>query len=463
MSQLAVRVIPDLWVLWMENREKGKVLIADDDRRFREIFEELSSGMGLEPVLACDGVEALEHVNKLHFVLALVDLKMPKMDGLDLLFHLREQAPDLPVIIITGYGSIESAVEAMKLGAVDYITKPSSIAEIKRIISGILESWQASWRTLPQKGSDGKFGIIGRSKPMQSVYERIEAMCHTDNTVLIMGESGVGKELVAKAIHYYGDRNEEPFVPIDCSVLGPNIVESELFGHEKGAFTDAQYTRVGLLKLAGKGTVFFDEITEIPLNIQAKLLRAIQEREVRPVGSSMIERIEARIIAATNRELEKAVVEGKFREDLFYRLHVIPIPVPPLRERRDDIPLLVDHFIKKYNTEKRSARGVSPEAMQLFLSYNWPGNVRELENVIQEAIALGSSDWIRPIDLPKRLRSKERKEKRISSDVKSLKEIEKDAIVRVLAITSGNKLDAARILGIGKTTLYEKLKKYGLE
>ena len=443
--------------------EKRKVLIADDDERFRDILEELSSGIGLEPVLACNGVEALEHLKNHRFALALVDLRMPEMDGMDLLYHFREEAPELPVIIITGYGSIESAVEAMKLGAVDYISKPSSVGEIRRIISGILESWKDSWRSFPQNGSDGKFGIIGRAKVMQSVYERIEAMCHAENTVLIMGESGVGKELVAKAIHYYGERANEPFMPIDCSVLGLNIVESELFGHEKGAFTDAQYTKIGLLKLAGKGTVFFDEITEIPLNIQAKLLRAIQEREIRPVGSTRIERIDARIIAATNKELEKAVAEGKFREDLFYRLHVIPISVPPLRERKEDIPLLVDHFVKKYSTEKRSVRGCSPEAMKLLLSYNWPGNVRELENVIQEAIALGSGEWIRPVDLPKKLRSRPVKEESYISDVKPLKELEKEAIIKALKMASGNKQDAARLLGIGKTTLYEKLKKYGIK
>lgn len=443
--------------------QKRKILIADDDERFRDILEELSSGIGLEPVLACNGVEALEHLKKHRFALALVDLRMPKMDGLDLLYHFREEVPELPVIIITGYGSIESAVEAMKLGAVDYISKPSSVADIRKIISGILESWKDSWRSFPENGINGKFGIIGRSKAMQLVYERIEAMCHAENTVMIMGESGVGKELVAKAIHYYGERANDPFVPIDCSVLGLNIVESELFGHEKGAFTDAQYTKIGLLKLAGRGTVFFDEITEIPLNIQAKLLRAIQEREIRPVGSSRIERIEARIIAATNKELEKAVSEGKFREDLFYRLHVIPISIPPLRERKEDIPILVDHFVKKYSTEKRAVRGCSPESMKLLLSYNWPGNVRELENVIQEAIALGSGEWIRPVDLPKKLRSRPVKEDRYESDIKPLKELEKEAIIKALRMASGNKQDAARLLGIGKTTLYEKLKKYGIE
>lgn len=288
-------------------------------------------------------------------------------------------------------------------------------------------------------------------------------MSHADNTVIIMGESGVGKELVAKAIHYYGDRAKEPFIPIDCSVLSLNIVESELFGHIKGAFTDALYTKTGLLKLAGKGTVFFDEITEIPLQVQAKLLRAIQEREIRPIGSSKMEKIEARIIAATNRELEKAVAEGKFREDLFYRLHVIPISVPPLRDRKEDIPVLVDHFIQKYSTERKNIRGVSPETIQILLSYHWTGNIRELENVIQQAIALGSGEWIRPVDLPRAVRKPSGTLAHTSPGVKPLKEIEREAILKALRITSGKKEDAARLLGIGKSTLYEKIKRYGLE
>jgi len=288
-------------------------------------------------------------------------------------------------------------------------------------------------------------------------------MCRSDNTVLIMGESGVGKELVAKAIHFYGERAAEPFIPIECSVLGISVVESELFGHVKGAFTDAQYEKVGLLKLAGKGTVFLDEITEIPMQVQAKLLRAIQEREIRPVGSSKIERIDARIITATNRELKRAVRDGMFREDLFYRLHVIPITVPPLRERIEDIPTLVDHFIKKYNTERRSVLGISQKALQILLSHSWRGNIRELENVIQQAIALGTSEYIRPYDLPHELRYPAENSENSTSLLKPLDELEKEAIIEALRATEGRKLDAARLLGIGKTTLYEKIRRYGIK
>ncbi len=447
-----------------ESIEKEQsVLIVDDKEQYRRIFEEISLDMGLRAVSATNGLEALRKIDTQAFSLALVDLKMPKMGGLDFLMHSRRISPGLPVIIITGFGSIETAVEAMKLGAVDYITKPSSIDEIRRIMRKILESWRSSWRSSFDDSETGKFGIIGLSKLMQAVYERINAMRHADNTVMILGESGVGKELVAKAIHFFGDKKDEPFIPIDCSVLGLNIVESELFGHAKGAFTDALFEKVGLLKLAGKGTVFLDEITGIPLTIQAKLLRAIQEREIRPVGSTRIEKIEARIIAATNKKLEQAVQDGTFREDLFYRLHVIPISVPPLRERQEDIPLLVKHFIDKHNTERRSVQGASPEALKILNKYSWPGNVRELENVIQESIALGPSDWLRPIDLPEKIRHTKKTISATSKGVKPLKEIEREAIIEALKLTSGNKKDAARILGIGKTTLYEKIKHYGIK
>ena len=443
--------------------EKQSVLVVDDDEQYRKIFVEISQNMGLRAVSAANGLEALEKIDTHPFSLALVDLKMPQMGGLDFLLHSRRVSPGLPVIIITGFGSIESAVEAMKLGAVDYITKPSSIDDIRTIMQKILGSWRSSWRSNLDDSETGRYGIIGRSKPMQAVYERIDAMRYADNTVMIMGQSGVGKELVAKAIHFFGNKKDEPFIPIDCSVLGLHIVESELFGHAKGAFTDAQFEKVGLLKLAGQGTVFLDEITEIPLAIQAKLLRAIQEREMRPVGSTRIEKIEARIITATNRKLEQAVQEGTFREDLFYRLHVIPISVPPLRERQEDIHLLVTHFIAKYNSERRSVQGASPEALNILCRYNWPGNVRELENVVQEAIALGSSDWLRPIDLPEKIRHSKKSISAKTKGVKPLKDIEREAIIEALELTAGNKKDAARILGIGKTTLYEKIKRYGIE
>jgi DNA-binding NtrC family response regulator len=447
----------------MSDSAEGSVLIADDDEDFRNLCADISLDIGLNPVCVGDGVDAVERLREERITLALVDLKMPKMGGLDFLYHSRALSPGLPVIIITGFGTIETAVEAMKLGAVDYMVKPCSVKDIRTIIRTALSAWHPPEKNTTGDTSIERYGIIGSSGAMRTVYDRIEAMRNAEHTVLIMGESGVGKELVAKAIHYCGKRKNEPFIPIDCSVLSLNIVESELFGHVKGAFTDAQHDKQGLLKLAGKGTAFLDEITEISLQIQAKLLRAIQEREVRPVGSAQVEKIDARIIAATNSRLERAVEEGKFREDLFYRLHVIPISVPPLRDRKDDIPILASHFIKKYATERRAVKGATLQALQILGSYHWPGNVRELENVIQQAIALGSSDWIRPIDLPHNLRHSAEMVTHAGQKVKPLKEIERDAILEALRNTSGSILEAARLLGIGKSTLYDKIKKYGLD
>jgi len=445
-----------------ENGKKRKILIVDDDERFRDVCKEIAEGMGLSPSTVGDGIEALEKVAEHSYGLALVDLKMPKMGGLDLLRHFRDISPGMPVIIITAYGSIDTAVEAMKLGAVDYIVKPCSVENIRQTIGNILERWKLSFKSGTMIEATGRFGLIGNSRGMNTVYQRIDAMLDTDSTVLIMGESGVGKELVARAIHFHGKRADQPFIPIDCSVLSLSIVESELFGHIKGAFTDARYNREGLLKLAGRGTVFLDEITEIPLEVQAKLLRAIQEKEIRPVGSSNIHKFEARIVAATNRDLKKSVQEGKFREDLFYRLHVIPVSIPPLRERKEDIPLLADYFIRKYSTDRRKVKGLSPEALELLISYSWPGNVRELENVIQQAIILGTSEWIRKVDLPPDILHPFQQTRGKISAIKPLEELEKEAIVNALRITSGNKLEAAHLLGIGKTTLYEKIKRYGL-
>ncbi|MFW6181227.1 MAG: sigma-54-dependent transcriptional regulator [Spirochaetota bacterium] len=444
----------------MEQALNGTVLIVDDDERFRELCRDISRNMGLDARIAGDGREGLDLLRRIPFSLALVDLKMPRMGGMEFLSHAREITPELPVIIITGYSSLQTAVDAMRMGAVDYIPKPGSLEQIQGALARALQ--QARKPRQAEGEERGRFGIIGTAPSMQPVYERIEAMRDSDNTVLIMGESGTGKELVAKAIHYYGSRASEPFIPIDCSALGLTVVESELFGHVKGAFTDAHYAKAGLLKLAGRGTVFLDEITEIPVQAQAKLLRAIQEREIRPVGGSSIENIEARIIAATNRDLRRAVAERTFREDLFYRLHVIPISVPPLRERREDIPLLAGHFIEKYNTERKSVRGITDEALSLLAGHRWDGNVRELENAVQAAIALGRGEWITHFDLPPEVRSPGSAPPP-ATHLRSLQEVEREAIEQALRYCSGRKLEAARILGIGKTTLYEKIRKYGID
>jgi len=449
----------------MEKQKKDtiKILIVDDDTRFNKLCEDIIRDMGLKPITASNGFEALEILEKEEVALSLIDLRMPKMSGLELLTRLSQVKYPPPVIIITAYGSIESAVEAMKLGAIDYIVKPATISWIRETVYKALENIKPFILEETEPQEPGRFGIIGQSTAMKEVYKRIDIMRNEDATVMIIGESGVGKELVARAIHYYGSRATEPFIPIDCSILSLNIVESELFGHVKGAFTDARYDRDGLLKLARRGTVFFDEITEIPIQAQSKLLRAIQEREIRPVGSSRVEKIEARIIAATNRNLEEAVRENIFREDLFYRLHVIPIIVPPLRDRKEDIPLLVNHFIKKYSTERKSVYGILPEALELLKEYNWPGNVRELENVIQEVLAFTTSNLIRPIDLPFAIRKKLVTENYDPSSMRTIKQMEIDTIKEALQLTNGNKTKAAKLLGIAKATLYDKLKRYRIE
>ncbi len=443
-------------------RNPEKIMVVDDDERFRDICREIVEGLGYNVVTAGNGFEALELIRKDNILMAIIDLKMPKMSGLELLLKLHDEEISIPTVIITAYGSIESAVEAMKLGACDYIVKPSSVKNIKSTIKRVVNEWLYLSKKDKGPAENGRFGIVGLSKPMQLVYNRIEILRNTDNTVMIMGESGVGKELVAKAIHYYGNRSSQPFIPIDCSILGLNIVESELFGHVKGAFTDAKYSKDGLLKLAGNGTVFFDEITEIPLPAQAKLLRTIQEKEIRPVGSHRFIKLEARIIAATNRDLTKAVEEGTFREDLFYRIHVIPISVPPLRERVEDIPLLIEHFIKKYSSEKNPPKVISSEAIELLKRYPWPGNVRELENLVQELIVLNKNKWIRALDLPPYIKYHDNEMIKSFQRVKPLREIEIEAIKDALRLCKGNKIEAAKMLGIGKTTLYEKIKRYGI-
>ena len=447
----------------ISNINTKNILIVDDDEHFRKLCKDIVKNMGFIPITAANGLEALNILENEDISLSIIDLRMPKMNGLELLHRLSEIKYPPPVIIITAYGSIESAVDAMKLGAIDYIVKPAAVSKIRETIRRTLTIVNSTLTTKNVDKDIGRFGIIGKSEAMKEVYRRIEVMRNEDATVMIIGESGVGKELVARAIHYYGSRSSEPFIPIDCSILSLNIVESELFGHVKGSFTDARYDRDGLLKLARKGTVFFDEITEIPIQAQSKLLRAIQEREIRPVGSSKVEKIEARIIAATNRNLEEAVRQNVFREDLFYRLHVIPIVVPPLRERKEDIPLLVDHFIKKYSTEKKKIYGILPEALELLQKYNWPGNIRELENVIQEVLAFTTSNLIRPIDLPFTIRKKIVNVQKKSSEMRTIKEMEIETIKEALRLSSGNKTKASQLLGIAKTTLYEKLKRYNIE
>lgn len=445
------------------------ILIADDEEDFRIIFSDIIQKMGYHVETAQNGEEALAVLEHYPIDIALIDFKMPGMSGLELLEEIKARKPQIEVILITGMGTIDSAVAAMKSGAYDYITKPVNFQELENVLRRLIQTQllirenQLLKEAVRQKY---KFqNLVGATPGMQKVFQLIEKVSKNRSTVLIEGESGTGKELIARAIHFNGPWAEKPFLPVDCSAIPANLVESELFGHEKGSFTGADYSKKGLFRLAEGGTVFLDEIGELPQDVQPKLLRALQEREVKPVGGSKYIPIDVRIIAATNQNLELAISGGRFREDLFYRLNVVQIVVPPLRERRDDIPLLIHHFIEKYRKrhEKSKIRRVSPEALQVLMLYHWPGNVRELENIIERTFALEANEAIQISDLPDYLTQQVPKDVPSRGTVlRSLQEIEKEAIDRTLRAVNGDKNRAAKILNIDRTTLYRKIKRYHL-
>jgi DNA-binding NtrC family response regulator len=370
-------------------------------------------------------------------------------------------------MVLTQYGTIETAVTATRLGARDYVTKPFHVEELRAKIERLIQSVELDHenRVLREqlRTRPGFGGLIGVSAKMQRLYKMIEKVSQHNYPVLILGESGTGKELVARSIHFMGVRQKRPFVPVDCSGLVPTLIESELFGYVKGAFTGAQHARAGLLETGNGGTVFLDEIGDLPADLQAKLLRALQEREIRPVGATDRVRIDIRIIAATNRDLELAIRTGGFRQDLYFRLNVVQLKLPPLRERKSDIPLLVNSFLEKFSDPQRPLRTISEDAMRRLMAYDWPGNVRELENAVERAVALGSGPILHMGDLPSNLQQGGSDKSLDSDELTTLDEMERRAILRALRETNGDKLAAARLLGIGKTTLYRKLKQYGPE
>jgi two-component system response regulator HydG len=394
----------------------------------------------------------------------ITDLRVPQLGGLELLKRVRESHPHIAVIVLTQYGTIESAVEATRMGAADYVTKPFHVPELRTKLDRVLHSLEIDQenRVLREqlRSRPGFGGLIGVSPKMQRVYRLIEKVSQHKYPVLVLGESGTGKELVARSIHFSGPRRNEPFVPVDCSALVPTLIESELFGYVKGAFTGATHSKVGLMESAAGGTLFLDEIGDLPVDLQAKLLRALQEREVKPVGSTDRISISTRIIAATNRDLDAAVRQGQFRQDLFFRLNVVQIKVPPLRERKSDIPILVNSFLEKFCDSKGDMRTISEDAMARLLAYDWPGNVRELENAIERAVALGSGPLLHMGDLPSNLQYGAGDRMPQIDELLPLEELERRAILRALQEAGGDKLAAARLLGIGKTTLYRKLKQY---
>jgi DNA-binding NtrC family response regulator len=443
------------------------ILIVDDEDATRELCRDIASGMGLEVRTASTTNEALEVLEQSPIDIVVTDLRVPQLGGLELLKRTCSIQPNTAVMVLTQYGTIETAVEATRLGAQDYVTKPFHIEELRAKIARLVQSVELDHenRVLREqlRTRPGFGGLIGVSPKMQRVYKIVEKVSQHNYPVLILGESGTGKELVARSIHFLGARQNRPFVPVDCSGLVPTLIESELFGYVKGAFTGAQHARTGLLEAGNGGTVFLDEIGDLPVDLQAKLLRALQEREIRPVGATERVRIDLRVIAATNRDLESAIRAGGFRQDLYFRLNVVQIKLPPLRERKSDIPLLVNFFLEKFSDPQRPIRTISEDAMRRLMAYDWPGNVRELENAVERAVALGSGPILHIGDLPSNLQQGSSEKSLESNELTTIEEMERRFILRALRETNGDKLAAARLLGIGKTTLYRKLKQYGPE
>lgn len=442
-----------------------KVLVVDDEESGREFCAEVLKSLGIDTQVAESGTRALAILESRQIDIVLADVRMPDLSGTELLKIVRRNYPEIDVVILTGYGSIPAAVQAIKLGAYDYISKPFQVDDLKHVVQRIVEKQElASENRLLRerlKTHQGLGGLVGTSEKMQKIYSLIVKVAAKRHPVLILGESGTGKELVARAIHAYSPWKEKPFVPVDCSALTPTLIESELFGHVRGAFTGASQTRPGLLASARGGTIFLDEIVELPVELQAKVLRALQEREIRPIGSNERTRLEARIIAATNQDVDVAIKRGTVRKDLYFRLNVVSIKMPPLRDRKGDIPALVHYFIDRYGEADDGFTGISYDAMTRLMNYDWPGNVREVENCIQRALVLGSGPLIQVKDLPSNLlhhvgRADE------GPEVSTFEELERRAILQALEVTGGDRLHAAKLLGIGKTTIYRKLKEYGL-
>jgi two-component system NtrC family response regulator len=459
---------------------KPRILIVDDEVRIQRIFE-INLSPKYEVLASGDGEEALKIVKTQDLTLMITDLKMPGMSGMRLLQEVRRVLPDLPIIIMTAYGTVESAVEAMKEGVTDYILKPIKMDEMELLIEKTLSLLRLKDenRGLRQelKTIYGPQNIVGNHPSMQKVIRLIQQVAGTKATVLVQGESGTGKELVARAIHYESDRSSKPFVVINCTAIPSNLLESELFGHEKGAFTGAIKTKKGRLELADRGTLFLDEIGEMPKELQVKILRALEEQKFQRVGGTEEIEVDNRIIAATNKDLKQAVEAGTFRDDLYYRLKVITIPIPPLRERKEDIPLLVDHFLGKHrDVLKKKITGVSEKALQMLMNYPWPGNVRELENALIRALVLCHSDCIGIGDLPEELQreGEEEEEAKFPVDKQELKqmkkhaqqkikeEIEKKFAVEALRQGEGNIQRSAAKVGMDRRQFQNLIKKYGI-
>jgi len=455
---------------------KDKILVADDEQSMREFLEIMFKKEGYHVSLASNGEEVLKLAEKEIFDLVLLDIRMPRLDGISALKKIKALSPETIVIMITAYASADTAIKAMKEGAYDYITKPFKLDEIKLIIKNALEKKNLQRENILLKQVVRERyhfdNIIGQSSKMIVLYELLEKVAPTKTNILITGESGTGKELVAKAIHYNSPRKDKPFVTLNCGAIPEFLIESELFGHMKGAFTDAIATKKGLFELADEGTIFLDEISELPLLMQVKLLRVLQDREFKRVGGTEDIRVDVRIISATNKDLEEGVREKRFREDLFYRLNVIQIKIPPLREKREDIPLLTTHFLKKYSEElNKNISGISPEALRILLGYDYPGNVRELQNIIERAVALEITQELSAQNLSSYLDEQLPMKKRpLDLEIpnegidleKVVEDLERMLLLKALEKTKGIKKKAADLLRINFRSMRYRLEKYGL-
>ncbi len=447
----------------------AKILIVDDEKVMQDSCEQILKKEGYKVKVASDGKEALRMFKEELFHVVILDIKLPGMDGIEVLSKIKEESPETPVVIMTGFASIESAVDALKSGAFDYLSKPFTPEELRISVRKALESRKIFFEGIylrKELERQTKFDmVLGKSEGMKKVMDIVKRVSPSESTVLITGESGTGKELIAREIHKHSLRRDAPFVVVDCGALVETLFESELFGHVKGSFTGAHVTKHGRFEVANGGTIFLDEISNISLSIQAKMLRIIQEREVMRIGSSKLIKVDVRLIAATNENLAECVKNGKFREDLFYRLSVVPLHLPPLRDRKEDIPLLIDHFLHKYNRRsKKQIVGLSQDVLKALMQYDWPGNIRELENTIERAVVLSKSDEIELDALIYHgISSGSSLLSPIDGTYRSLEEVEKEYIKTVLQARHGNKSQSAKVLGIDRKTLITKIKKYHIQ
>jgi len=443
-----------------------KILVVDDDLKMCELLYEILQDEGFFVTTSGDSLKASGILKKEDFDVILTDLRMRGMDGIDLLEEAKKVSPLTPVVLLTAYGTIESAIKAIKMGAYDYVLKSDQMDGVVLAVKRALEQRllkKEIVRLRRRMESDYPFrDLVGKSPSMKKVYETIEMISDAFCNILLTGESGTGKELVAKAIHYHSERKEAPFIAVNCAAIPETLIESELFGYKRGAFTDAKSDKRGLIFEADEGTLFLDEITEMPLTFQAKLLRVIEGRDVRPLGDTISYPVDVRIISTSNRDIKSFIREGRFREDLYYRLKVIDIELPPLRERKEDIPLLIQHFIDKFSKEmKKKISGISGEALKVLYDYSWPGNVRELENVIQRAIVLSQHETLLPVDFPDWIIGEERDGEFLEKAIQekySFHQLLKEYIKKMMVETGGNKTKVSEILGIDRKTLYRKLK-----